>query len=501
MFAVCFFIASLGFNLWAVSVGWWHMLLDLHWFRQTYTAQVTYWMLHGGPWLTYELPVFGFPWSLPVDFPLYEWAVAVTATVLPLPLDQCGRLVSVLFFYLSLPPAYLVLRQLGVARAHCWLVLGLWLLSPEYIYWTRTFMIESTVVCCATWYLATVGALAAAPKLWKGCVAAVFGVLAALVKPLSFAGFLAAAVLVLVRAWHRQRLSVGQLVAAGVALCAVPIAAAAVWTMVAKSLWAANPLAASAFDFDVRWHMGALSLRWDPKFWRVVIGRMVRDTVGHWTVVVACVAALVVSRRRVREAVICLGLFLIVVLVFAKGHVIHEYYQYANGLFLVGFVGFAVVSLLERSGVHTALGIGLLACAVGAQLVSYLYGYYYANQNNDVSLPVADALRRVTAPTDVLVIFGAAFQWSPEIPYYAQRRALINWDNRGWDDPAMVAAVRNLRGYHVGAAVFCKGTGRRADLVSGAQAAFTLQRASSFSAWGCDIYLPDAGAPNQRSPQ
>jgi hypothetical protein len=159
------------------------------------------------------------------------------------------------------------------------------------------------------------------------------------------------------------------------------------------------------------------------------------------------------------------------------------------------------VSLLERSGVRAALAVGLLACVVGAQLQSYLYGYYYANQSNDARLPIADVLRRLTAPADVLLVFGAWFQWSPEIPYYAQRRALINWDNRGWDDPAMVAAVRNLRGYRVGAAVFCKGTGRRVDLVSGAQAAFTLQRASSFSAWGCDIYLPDVGAPNQRSPQ
>jgi hypothetical protein len=499
--APCFFVACLGFNLWAVSVGWWHTLLDLHWFRQTYTALATYRMLHGGPWLAYEIPVFGAPWALPLDFPLYQWAVAVTATVLPLPLDQCGRLVSVAFFYLSLPPVYLALREFGVSRAHCCVFLGLWLLSPEYVYWTRTFMIEPAALCCGTWYLAAVGAFARAPQRGRAWLAAGVGTLAALVKLLSFAGFLAAAALLLLRAWRRGALGVRQLVAAGVGMCAVPIAACGVWTAVARSLWAANPLAFSAFDFDVRWHVGPLSLRWDPTFWRAVIDRMVHDTVGHWAVVVACAAALVVSQRRVREALVCLGLFLMVLLVFARGHVIHEYYQYANGLFLVGFVGFAVVSLLERAGVRAALGGVLLAGAAAAQLGSYLHGYYYANQRKDRRLPVADVLRRATVPADVLVVFGALFQWSPEIPYYAQRRALIDWDNRGWDDAAMVAAVKNLNGYRVGAAVFCKGTGRRADLVGGAQAAFTLQRTPSLSASGCDIYLPDSSASRQRSPQ
>jgi hypothetical protein len=33
-------------------------------------------MLEHGAWLKYEDPVMGPPWSLPFEFPLYQWIVA-----------------------------------------------------------------------------------------------------------------------------------------------------------------------------------------------------------------------------------------------------------------------------------------------------------------------------------------------------------------------------------------------------------------------------------------
>ena len=59
----------------------------------------------------------------------------------------------------------------------------------------------------------------------------------------------------------------------------------------------------------------------------------------------------------------------------------------------------------------------------------------------------------------------------------------------------------NVRGYRIGAAVFCKGAATRVDLVRGAQPAFALQPAPFLSCWECDIYLPDASAPAHKSTQ
>src|SRR5258708_806650 len=70
-------------------------LIDRRSFRQTQTAISVRAMLDGGPWLAYETPVLGQPWSIPFEFPTYQWLVALTELATHLPIDQAGRVVSV----------------------------------------------------------------------------------------------------------------------------------------------------------------------------------------------------------------------------------------------------------------------------------------------------------------------------------------------------------------------------------------------------------------------
>lgn len=66
-------------------------------------------------------------------------------TALGMPLDQAGRLVSEVFFYATSLPAYALLASLLVRPGRRLMVLSLLLVSPQYLYWSRAFMIESTV--------------------------------------------------------------------------------------------------------------------------------------------------------------------------------------------------------------------------------------------------------------------------------------------------------------------------------------------------------------------
>jgi hypothetical protein len=103
IFAIC-----LVHSFWAMSIGWNNSILDMHGFRQTQTAISTYFVLQGGAWLAYETPVLGAPWSIPFEFPLYQWITAVWVKISGIPLDQAGRSVSVVFYYLTLWPGYVV---------------------------------------------------------------------------------------------------------------------------------------------------------------------------------------------------------------------------------------------------------------------------------------------------------------------------------------------------------------------------------------------------------
>lgn len=470
------FLAALAVHLWAASVGWSHSIMDVDGFRQSHTAISTYWLLHGGRWLAYETPVLGPPWSIPLEFPLYEWVVAVTAQLLSLPLNQAGRLVSLLFFYASLPPAYALLGCLNIRPAHRWLVLGLWLVSPMYLFWSRTFMIESTALCLSLWFLAAIAVWLDAPRRSLLAVAAVCGMLAAAVKPMTIAAFMLAAVVPAVRARRRGVLASDRLLAAGTVAVLLPVAAAALWTWFADAQKAQNPLAAAFLLVSqlTTWNFGTPAMRLDPLFWQVLLQRTVPEAIGHWGLLPGAVMGLLLAGRRGREAALCAGLFLSAPLVFANLHFVHNYYPYANDVFLVAFVGVAVVALLERPGWRAGAGAVLLLAAGAAEVTAYARGYYL-DQRETYSVPVADIVRQVTEPSDVVLIYG--LDWSSVIPYHAERRALADRGARSLSDPIMQAALAQLQGYRVGAAVFCRSTVGRRDLIEEVRSAFDLQMA------------------------
>src|SRR5262245_10384506 len=111
------FILLLVHSFIAISTGWSHTLNDFHGFRQAQTAIAVDYLVKGGPWIAYETPVFGPPWSIPFEFPLYQWITALVVIVFRISVEQAGRAVSAGFFYASLIPGYLLLRRLDLTRA------------------------------------------------------------------------------------------------------------------------------------------------------------------------------------------------------------------------------------------------------------------------------------------------------------------------------------------------------------------------------------------------
>src|SRR5262249_23038319 len=107
--------------IWAAlvaSVGWNNTLSDAHGFRQTHTAITSYYFAQGGSFINYETPIIGAPWSVPFEFPLYQWIVAKTARIVQAPLDQTGRVISEIFFALSLLALWALLSELQIAPGY-----------------------------------------------------------------------------------------------------------------------------------------------------------------------------------------------------------------------------------------------------------------------------------------------------------------------------------------------------------------------------------------------
>lgn len=471
VFALCL----LG-TLAALSVGWRNPILDGdHGFRQTQTAISAAYMVGRPPTLAYETPVLGPPWAIPFEFPLFQWTVAALVALFGTPLDQTGRFVSALFFLACLIPANDLLSLRRVRPAHRLLVLGLFAVSPLYLFWSRTFLIESMALFFTLSYLA----LAAQYRIDGRTATLLAGLLggsaAALVKPTTLApAWLLVVCLEALDAWRAARVAnaraLARALAAALVFGAVPVVLCLAWTAYADALKTANPNAAWLTSAALwQWNFGTAAQRLAPATWQTVTQRTAR-VIGHPLVLVAGVAALALAGRRLFDVAACLGLFLAAPLLFTNLHYVHEYYGYANGVFLVAAVGFCVVALAERGGAY-ALGAGcLFLLALSAFATRYVITYYPRQATVDTDVPtLAEYLHVRTVGEDIIVVAGC--DWSPEIPYYSGRRALMipTGHEQRLDDAG--ACLRSLAGYRLGAVLVRRRPGDDAVLVAAARLA------------------------------
>ncbi|MES1168869.1 MAG: hypothetical protein ABUL61_06830, partial [Oleiharenicola lentus] len=152
--ASCLVLAVI-FHAWGATVGWMNLNLPGCEFRQTQTAISAHFIPQEKNYsLAYPTPVLGKPWSIPMEFPLYQWTVAKVAEQTGWPLTQVGRGVTLACFYLGLPAVFLVLRRLGLSPARAMVVLCFVVCCPLYIFYARSFLIETMAWMFGMWFLA-----------------------------------------------------------------------------------------------------------------------------------------------------------------------------------------------------------------------------------------------------------------------------------------------------------------------------------------------------------
>ncbi len=425
------FLAALGLAISVLFLGLQQPLLDLHSFRQTQTALTVYWLVHGGAWLAYETPALGFPWAIPFEFPLYQWIVAALHQFGPLSIEANGRLLSFLLLVGCLWPAHLLYRDLGLNRDE-YLIFGiLFLLAPLHLFWGRTVMIESMAVFLSLLYVAFLQRYLLTGNAGLLVLSAVTAALAAAVKITTFLGFaLAAGCLIAWHAkregaWRRPSVLVRRHLPAMLTLVIAFIALKA-WTDFADSLKVLNPWGALLTSDALKgWNFGTWAQRWSSDLWRgAILGRAIPDIAGSSAVAASVVvAAFAVSRRRWIAAAVAGLLFLLPFLVFTNLHIVHNYYQVGNSLFLIALLAL-LLGDLWRNGPRW-LSLALLLILAGTQLTHYFKQFHplvVTPPDWYRTINVANYVRSTTPPDTAIVVFG--FESSPELAFYAKRKSL-----------------------------------------------------------------------------
>jgi hypothetical protein len=421
------FILILGIN---------QPVLDSHPFRQTQTAVTTYWILKGGPWFAYETPVLGVPWTIPFEFPLYQLLTAGLST-LGVSLEISGRIINYSFFLGSLWPLWVLMEELKIGRVTYLATAILFLTCPLYLYWSRTFMIETCALFLALAWLALLVRYLER-RHWGAAVGALAaGCFAVLAKATTFPAFAligcVVAAISIGRGWFSGEPK-GQLlplVAIIGFVVGVPFAVGFAWVNYTDKIKMANEFGGMLTSACLApWNFGTFWQRRSTALWSDTLRmRAIPDLLGtlHEAAFVALGATLTSSRTLV-AAVVALLSFVVPFLVFTNLHIAHDYYQVSNGLFLLAAVGLGIGRVSDCG--QRAVALFLLTAIAAGQLL-FFYGHFAPQLSRDYGedrmLRIALIAKTVTQPSQSLMVIGD--DWGSTIPFYSERKALAvpNW--------------------------------------------------------------------------
>lgn len=446
------FACALVFSGWAFSVGWESKQLPGVEFRQAQTALSVFFIKKENNFsLAYPTPVLGKPWSIPMEFPLYQWTVVLTGKLTGWGITKAGRAVSIACFYLTLPAVWLLLAGWQVGPWRRLLVITLFLTSPFLLFYSRAFLIETMALMFSLWFCVAY-LRAVRERHWGWLVfAAVTGSGAGLVKITTLMLHLVPLIAWSVARLWRERAHWRREVCWMAAAVAVPAVACFWWTKQADAIKALNPEAHFLISDNLRgFNLGTERTRFSPEMWRLKT-RILKEELTYWPAL-AAVALLGVCAgwRRGLAALGCVIVFAAALEIFPELYAYHDYYYVANIAWLLLAAGLVIVGLVER--VRWRVGALLVTTFVLMQAGWYLQHYYPLQSmvhSGDDSLSIA--LRVATTGDDVVIVTGQ--DWNSMTAYYAQRRALMLRTSTMQDPEAARRAIDALAGEHIGAVV------------------------------------------------
>jgi hypothetical protein len=451
VFPTVIFVVMLVAALWSWSLSWHEPILDRHEFRQVQTAISSYWMYEAGWKLDYETPLFGPPWSLPMEFPVYQTCVAALCYGFGLPLESAGRATSILFLLLTLPAVYQLAGIFKLSPSRRLLVVAAVISSPVYLFYGRTFMMETTALCFSTWFLLGIGFTSRDVNYRWSLVATVAGGLAALAKVTTFAVFcFPAGGLALWLAWPRlfggERNVVNWLKTS--LLCVIPViislSVGSWWVSYADAIKDSNPYSGFLTSTQmVKWNWGTFDQRFSLEFWAAVWSNVTQFVISEHAMVLLLVCATLATQIYRRFFAASIMAFLVGPLVFSSLYFHHDYYYSANALLLLMGAGVLLASLWDSTIIARPAKTVIVILFFSTQLLIFYRGYAF-NHRRELPQPpeIAAAIKATTSPEDVILFYG--WDWNALIPYYAQRRSLMVPSGRDYDLAALEDILSRL---------------------------------------------------------
>lgn len=440
--------------------------------RETQTAISSYYMIHENVGLfDYITPVRGYPWAIPLEFPIYQYITARVAGNL-LPLNDTGRVISLLFFLGALFICFKILRDLEFSQDRSFLLLALLASSPIYLVYSFSFTIETTALFFALLYLYLFIIYLKKKHTLALILAIGAGILAVLTKATTWVP--TGGLVSIVIAWGvLQKIKAGQFrlylkdfICRTLAVI-IPLMAGYLWTLYADGVKLENPLGAFVTSSALSsWNFGTMAQKFSLSQWLYF---MVRSFTGIFGIMGILIPFLLLYRYLKKPAVnstengidkklllLAAAAFFIGPVIFTNLYFEHDYYVAAGGIYLI-FTVYLILKNYFRKVIFILLIIFNLVTA-------YFYLYLkQVNYENPLNRHIVETVKDVPGHYS-MIVFGATYD--SFIPYYSHKKALQT-DSRDFSDDTFRKALDNMRDRNVGLIIVkAKGYDKIASLTS-----------------------------------
>lgn len=410
--------------------------LDHYSFRQTQTALTAYWLVKNGFSFEYETPVAGPPWSIPFEFPLYQYIVALLSQVTKCSLNATGRVVSFLFLALCLIPARSITKNLNLSQWVFYIFAALLFSSPLYLYWGRTFMIETAAVFFSIVAIKYFIDIALEKNQLKNsflflCFISL-GILQKATTGLPVLALLSFAYLLLnikdvdsFKAFFSSKKFLLALVYFG-----IPLVIGIAWTLYTDQVKALNALGIRLTSSALTtWNWGNLSQRltidlYSDVIWRRLFEQNLSGTLGVGILMIALFSHAKKSVKSIVVISILMGL--LPLFLFTNLHIRHTYYQTSNLIFIIYAaavsIGHILISYFEKKIILFFLTMIMVSSNYFWFSTKYLTVVKTEfNKENSRDYAISEILKREIPEEKYFVAFGN--DWNSSFAYLAERKS------------------------------------------------------------------------------
>ena len=424
------------------------LMNQAHDFRQSQTAIVVQrFFIDGFDPIHYQIPVFGEPWSLPFEFPIYQMLLYLIMSLLGfVDITICGRLFSIVVFMISSVILHVLVKELTNERIADVSAL-VYLFSPYDLFWSRALLIDYLSVLFALVYVLLFFYYLKKGKFIYVVTGVLFGVLAYLQKASTMFPYVVFLTLIIIdgmisiyrlsteKQFFKWLINDVKSKLSGyiciVILAVVPVIPVVFWDRYADGIKSnGNCFYRSLLSDNLtNWYYGTIEQRLNLSEWSRILQFICSLCGGTMVLLILLATYIAVKEKKYLKiflfaAVSCFSAPLILFNLYA----IHSYYYIAITPVFSLLVGIALYEVVSAIWCRRLLaGIFVTAICMWVFQSPYIKDTYYSYDFFDRGIYLIEQLT-----TDEDQIIYAEGDWNPRVFYTIERKGLMLYHYDGY---------------------------------------------------------------------